>query len=91
VGGKKKTATEGQEGSKSRGRHLHLQRDHKQRGWSLKREALALSVQRVMRVSSTSSGVTHRSGGLADQELWLEETWTRSGWFLLSEEEKGSG
>lgn len=69
-----KTATEGQEGSQRRGRCLHLQRDHRQRGWSLNREALALHVQRVTHVSSTSSGVTHRSGGLADQKLRLEET-----------------
>ena len=48
------------------------------RGWSLNREALALNVQRVTHVSSTSSGVTHRSGGLADWEFWLEEpVWDR--------------
>lgn len=77
-----KTATEGQEGSKRRGRRLHLQRDHRQGGWSLNREALALHVQRVTHVSSTSSGVSHRSGGLAglaDHALLPEETlWDRA-------------
>lgn len=82
-----KTATEGQEGGKRRGRYLALQRDHRQRGWSLNIETSALNVQRVTHVSSTSSAVTQgkwrpgRPGALADRdwEQLVSACWGRGG------------
>lgn len=90
VGGSFKTATEEWEGNKRRDRHLQLQRDHRQRRWSLKRGFAPKHSKghKSMQAAHTASGVICRSGGLAEWEPQSEKiAWA----WLDSEEEEGSG
>lgn len=53
-------------------------------------EALALNVQRVILVSSTSSGVTCKNGGLADREPTCKRLpGTGNGQMMFTEEVRG--